>query len=246
MIGLLERIRRTALFERLKAAESPRAATAWFRFQSGLHFATRGHLVRRRAVTRYLATTVEPRLQIGAGPNRLDGWLNSDVALGEVHVALQRRLPFEDSTFSYVFGEHVLEHLSEASGIRLLAELHRILRPSGVVRLVTPDLAKLVAIYEDRNPAVDREAYVRYIDRVTGQRRERPGQAFNTLMRCWGHRYIYDEEDLTAKLRQAGFGGIAVRDPGESPHVALRGLERHGPEWANRAEAICIEATAGG
>ena len=244
MSALVERVRRMALFERLKAAESTRAATAWFRFQTGLHYVTRGHWVRRRAVARYLASTAEPRLQIGAGPNRLEGWLDSDVVSGEIHLALNRRLPIDDSIFSYVFGEHVIEHLSEASGIDLLSELHRVLRPGGVVRLVTPDLGKLVAIYEDRNPGVDRETYVRYIDEITGRRRERPGQVFNALMRSWGHRYIYDEDDLTAKLRQAGFHDIAVRDPGESPHGTLRGLEHHGPEWGNRAEAICIEATA--
>jgi hypothetical protein len=55
---------------------------------------------------------------------------------------------------------------------------------------------------------------------------------------------VYDEEDLAAKLRQAGFTRVQRVEPGESDHEALRGLERHGgAAWINRAEAMCLEAT---
>ncbi len=61
-------------------------------------------------------------------------------------------------------------------------------------------------------------------------------------MHAWGHRFIYDREELTAKLQLAGFEHVNECVPGESDHAALRSLERHGPSWENAAEAMCLEA----
>ena len=181
-------------------------------------------------------------MQIGAGPKRLDGWLNSDLIAGDIYLDLGRPLPFEDGSLAYVFGEHVIGSLSEADGADLMRELHRVLRPGGVVRLTTPDLAKLIALYRDENPIVGRDAYIRYLGEQTGKAGRRPAQMLNDLMRLWGIRYTYDAEDLDAKLRDAGFCDVRRVAPGESEHAALRGVERHGEAWVNRAEALCVEA----
>jgi hypothetical protein len=60
-------------------------------------------------------------------------------------------------------------------------------------------------------------------------------------MRAWGHRYVYDEEDLVAKLREAGFSPVERVEPGESSDPVLAGIERHG-DWVNDAEAMTLEA----
>jgi predicted SAM-dependent methyltransferase len=230
--------------ERLKRTESPVLRHVLLRTRGALHAATSGHLARRRAVARHLAAADQPRLQIGAGPVALPGWLDSDLISGPVHLDLGRRLPLPSGAFAFVFGEHVIEHLTQEAGAALLAELHRILRPGGVLRLTTPDLAKVIALYEDRNPEISRADYARFLTSVTGRRYDRPAQVLNDYLRLWGHRHVYDEADLTARLREAGFTDVARREPGESPHDALRGVERHGGEpWVNRAEAMCLEAT---
>jgi len=230
--------------ERLKRTESPLLRDVLLRTRGYAHWARRGHVVRSRAVSRYLASATEPKLQIGTGPLSLDGWLNSDLISADVYLDLTRPLPLPDASFAYVFGEHLIEHLSERDVERLLGELRRILRPGGVLRLTTPDLQKLLALYEDRNPVIDREAYTRFLDEETGKRHETPAQTLNDQLRLWGHRFIYDEEDLTRKLERAGFRDVIRREPGESEHEALRGVERHGSEeWINRAEAMCVEAT---
>jgi hypothetical protein len=113
-----------------------------------------------------------------------------------------------------------------------------------VLRLTTPDLRKIIAIYEDRNPIVTRDEYARFLSGLADKRLERPCQGFNYYLRAWGHRYIYDEEDLAAKLQARGFTEIQRHNPGESPHQPLRGIDRHGGEaWVNQAEAMCVEAT---
>lgn len=229
---------------RLKRTESPAWRSVLLRARAAPHWARRGHVAARRAVKAHVASSDEPKLHIGAGPTRLPGWLNTDLITGDAYLNLGRRLPIPDNAFAYAFGEHVIEHVLESTGRALLSELHRVLHPGGVLRLATPDLVKLIAIYEDRSPEVDRETFARYLDEITGKRHERGCQVLNDELRLWGHQYVYDEEDLSAKLREAGFQAVERVEAGESTHAPLRGLESHsGPEWLNRATVMCLEAT---
>ncbi len=229
----------------VKRTESPLARDLLLRARALVHYLGHGHQARRRVVREYLSSETDPRLHLGAGPVRLAGWLNSDLISGDVYLDLGRRMPFPDGAFAYVFGEHVIEHLPEGQAQTALRELRRVLRPGGVLRLTTPDLKKIIAIYEDRNPVIPREAYARFLDGETGKRHDQPCQILNDYLRLWGHRYVYDEQDLRARLEAAGFQKVERVEPGESRHPLLRGLERHGgAEWVNRAEAMCLEAVA--
>jgi predicted SAM-dependent methyltransferase len=241
MRQIIYRFKTTPTGRRL--VERPVVSAAWLRVRSLPHYARRGHIARSRIVRRYVAETDEPRLQLGTGPGRLAGWLNSDVVTGDVYLDIGRRLPIPDNTFAFVFTEHVIEHIPETAGERLLRELHRILKPGGVARITTPDLRKIIALYEDQNPAISRSDYARFLDEITGRRHDHPAQLFNDFMRLWGHYYLYDEEDLTAKLLSAGFVGVKRCKFGDSEHDFLRGLESHGPDWENDAEAMSLEAT---
>ncbi|MFL5907143.1 MAG: class I SAM-dependent methyltransferase [Solirubrobacterales bacterium] len=208
------------------------------------HYLLRGHLIRARRVRRYIRSTEEPRIQLGCGPHPLAGWLNSDLLMGDIYLDVTRPFPLPDSSFAFVHSEHVIEHIPEEAGRQMLREIHRVLRPGGVVRITTPDLGKLVALYEDRSPVVSRADYARYLEEGTyGIPHPRASQVLNTAMRAWGHQFIYDEEDLVAKLSESGFVEVERVDPGESPHPLLAGLERHGSEWSNAAEAMTLEAT---
>ena len=208
-----------------------------------IRYATHGHIVRARRVRRYLDTARDPKLHLGAGPVRLPGWLNTDLISGEVQLDVSRRLPQTEASYAYAFGEHLIEHLTPRAAARMLAEIHRVLRPGGVVRLTTPDLEKIVAIYEDRNSAVSQAEYAAFLGGVTGKRYAHGSQILNDQLRLWGHTHIYDEKELRAKLCAAGFETVRRLPPGDSDYEALRGVESHGgAEWVNRAEAMCLEA----
>ena len=243
-MSLLQTPRR--LVARAKRTEDPALRLLLLHGTGAAHSLRRGHRVRRAAVERYLAGSAEPKLHFGAGPIVLEGWLNSDLIGGDVHLNVERPLPLPSGAFAYAFGEHVVEHLAEVALPRFFSELHRVLRPGGVLRLTTPDLRKLIALYEDRNPEIELARYSAWLGEQTGKDESQPAQVFNDLMRLWGHRHIFDEPELAARLRAAGFGDVQRREPLESPHAALRGLERHGgDEWVNRAEAMTLEATRG-
>ena len=52
-------------------------------------------------------------------------------------------LPYEESRFSVVFCNHVIEHLPREAGERLLVEILRVLRPGGALHLNSPSRANV-------------------------------------------------------------------------------------------------------
>ena len=208
------------------------------------HYLLHGHLARTAIVRRYLRSVDQPRLQLGGGPNLLEGWLNSDLIHGEIFLNVTRRFPLPDSSMAYVYTEHMIEHVTEPEGLHVIREAHRVLRPAGVLRLTTPDLRKVITIYEDDNRSVSLEEYLGFLNEtLPNYPHPRAAQMLNTYMRAWGHQFVYDEEDLTAKLHgRRGSPTSRASNPAQSEHEALRGLESHEPSWANAAEAMCLEA----
>jgi predicted SAM-dependent methyltransferase len=69
-----------------------------------------------------------------------------------------------------------------------MAEALRVLRPGGVLRLTTPDLRKLIAMYEGRGSL----PWTEYASWLSAERERytQPVQLFNDQMRLWGHRYV--------------------------------------------------------
>ena len=49
------------------------------------------------------------------------------------------RFDFPENTFDFIYSEHFLEHLFIDEALELLKESRRILKPGGVMRIVTPD-----------------------------------------------------------------------------------------------------------
>jgi SAM-dependent methyltransferase len=54
----------------------------------------------------------------------------------DVVADLETGLPFDSASLDHVFAIHVLEHLSDLLGV--MRELHRVLRPTGVLHVLTP------------------------------------------------------------------------------------------------------------
>lgn len=59
-------------------------------------------------------------------------------------------LPFEDSSYDFVFASHVLEHIREDE--KAVREVRRILRPGGLAILPVPIVCEKTIEYADANP----------------------------------------------------------------------------------------------
>ncbi|MFJ5880384.1 class I SAM-dependent methyltransferase [Kitasatospora cineracea] len=120
-------------------------------------------------------------------------------------------LPFADHSVDWVYAEHLIEHVPLGTAVAWLAEVRRVLRPGGLLRLTTPDLAKYITGYLD-----DREQFFRRHRRRLRTMRvgppmpERRAFMLNQIFYHFGHRWIYDEAELRYVLDRAGYGAFTV------------------------------------
>jgi predicted SAM-dependent methyltransferase len=91
------------------------------------------------------------------------------------------------------------------------------LKPGGVLRISTPDLATLITDYKSAR-----------IDRYAGTwEPPSPCIMVNEGMRLWGHQFLYDEAEMIASLKVSGFGSNDIYRVShrKSDYSVLRDLE---------------------
>jgi predicted SAM-dependent methyltransferase len=195
---------------------------------------------RHALIDRYLSTHDVRKLQLGAGEHPRPDWLNTDLhdyGRGDelVYLDVRKRFPLPDASFHFVYSEHMIEHLTYAEGQHCLRETLRVLEPGGRIRVATPSLERLAALYEGGEAG---EQYVRWaVETLEPEvKTALAGVVINNFFRSWGHRFVYDPETLHHALHQAGFVEIE--------EVSLGELERHladRPEF-NQLETFVLEA----
>jgi predicted SAM-dependent methyltransferase len=195
----------------------------------------------------YLGRETVRRLNIGCSNKPLAGWLNTDIErhAGVAYLDCTHPFPFDDGSFDYAFCEHFIEHLDRDRALDCMRQVHRCLKPGGVFRLATPDLAQYLGLFA-RSLSAEQQRYIDQFDALFGGSGITPCQLLNTAMHSWGHRFLYTREELADALRQAGFTHVDGCEVGQSAHEVLRGIERHQEfcgEEMNRFETFVLEAT---
>jgi len=92
------------------------------------------------------------RLNWGCGEHPEPGWLNSDIKdVPGIDVVADVRagLPLETGSIDYITSIHALPELPYPDLVPALQELHRVLKPGGVLRLALPDLDRGIAAYQN-------------------------------------------------------------------------------------------------
>jgi predicted SAM-dependent methyltransferase len=205
---------------------------------------------RDRIIRDYLATHKVRKLQLGCGKNLLDGWLNTDIYTTQgpdvAFLDATVRFPFDDGTFDYVFSEHQIEHIPYKHGQFMLQECFRVLKPGGRVRIATPNMAKILALYTD-HPDERQQRYIRWsVDRNSKDVGIYSGaHVINTFFTSWGHRFIYDTTTMSQLMASAGFVDIREHPPEKSDDPNLTGIELHAKEIGsvemNELETMVME-----
>lgn len=161
------------------------------------------------------------RLHLGCGSNRFPGWINADILPGaDLILFMERRLPFKDGSLQRIYSEHVLEHVSFETGIRFLRDANRALAPGGVIRIAMPDLDDLIDGYQGDWRRFD---WVNWPQHAFIRTR---AEMINIAFRWWGHKHLYNQEELLRALAEAGFSQVRFVERGWSEMADLCGLER--------------------
>jgi predicted SAM-dependent methyltransferase len=133
---------------------------------------------------------------------------------------------------------HFLEHFPIAIGARILMECHRVLSPSGVIRISCPDLRRYAEAYVRRDESffagVSGPAFCRY-DGLASLGDRFASKAYDNDGR---HQWFYDAESVMSLLEKAGFLDIAERRVHES---RLPNVEQVEPAYRAR-ESFYVEA----
>jgi len=160
------------------------------------------------------------KLNVGCGKVKLPGWVNIDIEPGaDLVIDVRKGLPFDDESVDFIYNEHFLEHLTFQEGKKVLREFYRCVKKGGVVRIAMPDLDYTIQKYnvDWKNQDWLSQPEYKFI--------RTKGQMINIRFRWWGHKYLYNEEDLKNQLIRTGFKKIMRCDRNNSNHTELCNLE---------------------
>lgn len=168
------------------------------------------------------------QLHIGSGPYNLEGWINLDIFPAQLSTNVLWGLPFTDGQCRYVFLSHLLEHLFyPTDAMALLKEIHRVLEPGGVVRIVVPDIEQCIRAYQENN----KEFFQQRVEHWgagdgNATRLEHflsyAGAGPDPAWLFEAHKFGYDFETLERALQRAGFKAIVRSSFMASGHDALQ------------------------
>ncbi|NIP18342.1 MAG: methyltransferase domain-containing protein [Xanthomonadales bacterium] len=171
------------------------------------------------------------KINLGSGHWKLPGWVNVDLDLSgdpEVCADLSAGLPFRDAVAEFMHTEDFLDQLELEHAYGFLRECHRVLKPGGVLRVLTPDLETMARLYMEE-PDRLRDLWCNFVGVPLSA--GTAGEVFNLGMRHAGHTFIYDAETFREVLSGCGFDARRVAyNQSEKPE--LRSLDLRSPENA--------------
>jgi predicted SAM-dependent methyltransferase len=151
-------------------------------------------------------------VKVHLGPGRLGykpGWINVDANLIsariDVWADLRCRLPFHDDSVDFFYSHHVIEHLPDSRLPFHFGEMHRCLKPGGVIRVGGPNGDEACRNFLAGNHG--------WFSDFPDKRKSIGGRLVNFLLCRGEHLTILTRSYLGELLSDAGFEGIAFRAP---------------------------------
>lgn len=89
-------------------------------------------------------------LACGAKISRVGNWSNVDFSspiIGVLQMDILRGLKFKNNTFDVVYTAQFIEHITLDQAEFVLKEVNRVLKPGGILRIVTPDFEEMAGSY---------------------------------------------------------------------------------------------------
>jgi predicted SAM-dependent methyltransferase len=190
------------------------------------------------------------KINLGSGPASFRGWANYDwgllpvlgkyrftsifIKLGLLSkdydwkwpkielVDIRKKLPDGDSSVDFIYCSNVLEHFEKYEALNILKECKRVLKSKGIMRIVLPDLNKIIKYRSEANTfnreffGFDKDLYVGIMGRIK-------------MFFIRGHKWMYDKDSARNLLKEAGFKNIYIRGfrKGLCPNLEKLDLKMH-------------------
>lgn len=149
----------------------------------------------------------------------------------------RKPLTFPDESVDHALCSHFIEHVYPDEALAILRDLHRVLKRSGTLHLIVPDLRGYASRYLNRTRGPD-SANV-FVESLLLSQRSRPSLRFRLLELLGGyglqHRWMYDRESIVLLLEDVGFEiceenrspSARWREDDDEPSVNLLARKNH-------------------
>jgi predicted SAM-dependent methyltransferase len=163
------------------------------------------------------------KLHLGCGNIYFNNWINIDLdsSIADIKHDLRNQLPYEENSIDFIYNEHFIEHLTAQEGLHLLCECYRVLKPNGVLRVATFDLDDLIKYLQPGS--TDWRTYVDPLNTFSAVQTR--AEYFNLTFYSWGHKYLYNTEEMIRRFKDSGFTKLQECTIYQSLHSDLINLE---------------------
>ena len=164
----------------------------------------------RRRLLASLRRNRDHLVNVACGPHVLEGFVNVDLFRADGAVVkwdCRRNLPFADASVAGIRVEHFVEHLEVREELtEFLSDCYRVLQPQGVLRVIVPDAERYLRAYCQGEP--NGFASLNFPLPFPAELPTRMDVINHVFHQGHEHRWGYDFENLSERLKRAGFANI--------------------------------------
>lgn len=183
---------------------------------------------------------------------------------------LRKGIPFPDRSVDAVYLSHVVEHIDRDQAAGLLSECRRVLVQGGTIRIVVPDLARLIEDYQESyrlavSGSITWQQHDKALEPILEQSVRRQSRAVvhtwpaiiqramtvaigDARKRGETHQWMYDDVTLSHLLLSCDFVDTTVCDPYSSAIEGWKGINldlENGSEYKPKSLYLEAQAPAG-
>lgn len=137
------------------------------------------------------------------------GWINSDIqdlstfaeSTGRKFIRADARMPLTglNEAVDLITAHHLIEHLTRQEGATFLRNCYDSMKPGGVIRLSTPDLARIITVYLNS----DLKSNYSCVNVGVENAKDEADALFRLLYE--DHKTLFDVDGLITMMQEAGF-----------------------------------------